>query len=159
MQERSSAANRGVAKKFAADDRSCITIDNMQSSPPESVRIDKWLWAARFYKTRSMAATAVNGGKVHLNGARVKPSRAVKQGDILQIKRDPYESDITISGLVEKRGPAKVAQTLYVESEESIQKRNELATQRRYERLSSGPEHRPDKRGRRQLRRLQRGND
>lgn len=131
----------------------------MPSSPIESVRIDKWLWAARFYKTRSLAASAVNGGKVHLNGVRIKPSRALRQGDVLHIQRDPYEAEITILELADKRGPAKVAQTLYEESEESIQKRSELATLRRYERLSSGPEHRPDKRGRRQLRRLQRGKE
>jgi ribosome-associated heat shock protein Hsp15 len=131
----------------------------MPSPNPESVRIDKWLWAARFYKTRSLATTAVNGGKIHLNGARIKPSRAVKQGDTLHIQRGPYASEITILDLAEKRGPAKVAQALYKESEESMQKRNDLAAQQRFERSSSGPEHRPDKRGRRQLRRLQRGGD
>ena len=128
----------------------------MSSTTIDSVRIDKWLWAARFFKTRSLAAAAVNGGKVHLNGTRVKPARAVKRGDSLRIQRDPFEAEITVIELSDKRGPAKLARTLYEESEESIQKRNELAAQRRYERLSSGPDHRPDKRGRRQLRRLQR---
>ena len=123
----------------------------------ESVRIDKWLWAARFYKTRSLAATAVNGGKVHVNGARVKPSRPVRPGDRLHIQRDPFTLDVTVLGLAEKRGPARVAQTLYEESEDSIRRREELAALRRYERLSSGPERRPGKHGRRQLRRLHRG--
>jgi ribosome-associated heat shock protein Hsp15 len=131
----------------------------MPSIPAESVRIDKWLWAARFYKTRSLAATAVNGGKVHLNGMRVKPARTVKCGDVLHIRRDPYASEITIVRLADKRGPAKVAQTLYEESEESIRRRSELAERRYYERSSSAPERRPDKHGRRRLRSLHRGED
>lgn len=131
----------------------------MPSIPAETVRIDKWLWAARFYKTRSLAATAVNGGKVHLNGMRVKPARTVRRGDVLHIQRDPYESEITILRLADKRGPAKAAQTLYEESEESIRRRSELAEIRYYERSSSAPERRPDKRGRRRLRNLHRGED
>lgn len=131
----------------------------MPSNPPETVRIDKWLWAARFYKTRSLASAAVNGGKVHLNGQRIKPARTVKQGDTLHIQRELSDTEITVLALAEKRGPARIAQTLYEESEQSIKRREEAVSMRRYERLSSAPQHRPDKRSRRQLRRLQRGDD
>ncbi len=68
----------------------------MPSNPPETVRVDKWLWAARFYKTRSLASAAVNGGKVHLNGQRIKPARTIKPGDILHIQRELSDSEITV---------------------------------------------------------------
>lgn len=129
----------------------------MPSNPPETVRVDKWLWAARFYKTRSLASAAVNGGKVHLNGQRIKPARTIKPGDILHIQRDLSDFEITVLVLSEKRGPARVAQTLYEESVDSIRRREEAASMRKYERLSRAPQHRPDKRSRRQLRELQRG--
>ena len=78
----------------------------------DSVRIDKWLWAARFYKTRSLAAQAVGGGKVQLNGARVKPARALKPGDELEIHKSGFEYQVRVVLLSGRRGPASVAQTL-----------------------------------------------
>ena len=89
-------------------------------------RIDKWLWAARFFKTRSQATEAVVGGKVELNGARAKPAKEVKVGDELRIRLGPYEHRVVIRGLSDKRGPATVAQALYAETPESIAARQKL---------------------------------
>ncbi len=89
----------------------------------EKVRIDKWLWAARFYKTRGLATEAITGGKVHLNDARVKPARAVQIGDMVSISKGPYKTIIEVLALSDKRGPAKVAALLYQETEESAQQR------------------------------------
>ena len=83
------------------------------------IRIDKWLWAARFFKTRSLAREAISGGKVHLNGYRVKPGRALKPGDSLRVQRGEEEFTIVVVELSTRRGPAPVAQTLYEETEES----------------------------------------
>lgn len=92
----------------------------------DSQRLDKWLWAARFYKTRGLAVEAINGGKVHLNKHRVKPGHIVKQGNVLTISKPPYEHVITILDLAKQRRPAAEAQLLYVESEESVTKREAL---------------------------------
>jgi ribosome-associated heat shock protein Hsp15 len=120
-----------------------------------SVRIDKWLWAARFFKTRSLATQAVGGGKVQLNGARVKPARALKPGDKLEIHKSGYEYQLRVVLLSERRGPAKVAQALYEESEESIKKRVALREQHRLAAAGTPhPQHKPDKKARRQLRDL-----
>ena len=89
----------------------------------EEVRLDKWLWAARFYKTRSLATESIVGGKVHLNGQRVKPSRKIKLGATLSISIGQVEKTVTVKGLSDRRGPAKIAQTLYEETQESIDKR------------------------------------
>ena len=119
----------------------------------ESVRIDKWLWAARFYKTRSLAAQAVDGGKVQLNGARVKRARALAVGDRLAIHKGGYEFRIQILVLSQRRGPAQVAQTLYEESTQSIEKRAALSEQYKLAAASTPrPQHKPDKKARRQLR-------
>lgn len=121
----------------------------------DSVRIDKWLWAARFYKTRSLAAQAVGGGKVQLNGARVKPARALKPGDELEIHQRGFAYQVRVVLLSERRGPAKVAQTLYEESEGSIKKREALREQQRLAAASMPhPQRKPDKKARRQLRDL-----
>jgi ribosome-associated heat shock protein Hsp15 len=120
----------------------------------EKVRIDKWLWAARFFKTRSMAAQAVSGGKVHVNGARVKPARVVQVGDELRIRRGEIEFVIIVNGVSDKRGPAKEAQLLYEETEDSINIREETRELKRIEAAGKmyGPVKRPDKRARRQIR-------
>lgn len=121
----------------------------------DSVRIDKWLWAARFFKTRSLAAQAVGGGKVWLNGARVKQARALKPGDELEIHKRGFEYQVRVLVLSERRGPAKVAQTLYEESEESINKREALREQHRLAAASTPhPQRKPDKKARRLLRDL-----
>jgi len=91
------------------------------------VRIDKWLWAARFFKTRALATDAINGGKVHMNGGRVKPSRHVKVGAKLEITRPQCEQTVIVLDLSDRRGPAPVAQLLYEETEASIKKRAEVA--------------------------------
>ena len=123
----------------------------------EMVRIDKWLWAARFFKTRSLAAQAVSGGKVQLNGLRVKPARPVKPGDALKIHKSGFEYQVQIMGISERRGPAAVAQTLYQESDESVRRREALREQHRLAGASAPhPQHRPDKKARRQLRDMKR---
>lgn len=91
------------------------------------LRLDKWLWAARFYKTRGLAAEAIKGSKVEVNGQKAKPSKSLRINDELRILRGPYEYVITVLRLSERRGPATEAATLYQESEESIQKRMRLA--------------------------------
>jgi ribosome-associated heat shock protein Hsp15 len=92
----------------------------------DRVRIDKWLWAARFFKTRSLASEAVDGGKVEVNGARVKPAKDVKVGDELRVRLGPYEHLVVVRALSDKRGPASVAQTLYEETAQSIAAREKL---------------------------------
>ncbi|WP_446007792.1 RNA-binding S4 domain-containing protein [Candidatus Electrothrix sp.] len=120
-----------------------------------AVRLDKWLWAARFFKTRSLASKAVSGGHVHLNGKRVKPSRLVQGGEQLRIKRGTEEYIVIILALSARRGPAKVAQTLYEETEESQAQREQAREQRRLVKASaSRPEGRPDKRDRRKIRKF-----
>lgn len=122
------------------------------------VRIDKWLWAARFFKTRGLAQSAVNGGKVHLNGERVKPSRSVQVGDVLDITRGEQRFNVTVEQLSETRGPASVAQALYVESEASRKQREEQGAMRKLLRQSAPrPEGRPDKKQRRHIIRFKEG--
>jgi ribosome-associated heat shock protein Hsp15 len=111
-------------------------------TPLENVRLDKWLWAARFFKTRKNATEAINGGKVHLNGARVKPSRAIKPDDQLDITRDGFRYHITVLGLNDKRRPAKEAQQLYEESAESIRAREQ---EREIRKLNNASVHQSDK--------------
>lgn len=114
--------------------------------------MDKWLWAARFFKTRSVAREAVSGGKVHLNGNRAKPGRSLDIGDELRIQRGEEEYIITVVELSTRRGPAVVARTLYNESDESRIKREQLAEQRKLEHQQhASRERRPDKRQRRRL--------
>jgi ribosome-associated heat shock protein Hsp15 len=116
----------------------------------DPVRIDKWLWAARFFKTRSMATDAVDGGKVRLNGERVKPARNVKIGDRLDIDNGATEWEVIVDDLAEKRGSATIAQTLYTETQESIERRDRKAEQRKYFREPGADlKGRPTKRDRR----------
>ena len=117
-----------------------------------SVRLDKWLWAARFFKTRSIAREAVSGGKVHLNGNRAKPGRTLNTGDELRIQRGEDEYTINIVELTIRRGPAVVARTLYEESEENRTRREQLAEKRKLEHQKSATRvRRPDKRERRKI--------
>jgi ribosome-associated heat shock protein Hsp15 len=125
------------------------------------LRIDKWLWAARFYKTRALAATAVESGKVQVNGERVKPAKPLKAGDALMVRNGPFAWEITVLALSERRGPAAEAAKLYRESEESRKAREEKAALIKAERHSS-PEYlkgRPTKKARRQIIRFIRGED
>ncbi len=115
-----------------------------------SVRLDLWLWAARFFKTRSLAKQAVETGKVDVGGQRAKPSRTIRVGDAMRISRGDEIFEILVAGLSDQRGPASVAQTLYAESEAS--KANRLETLARLRAARSGyqpPGTKPDKRARR----------
>lgn len=117
------------------------------------VRLDKWLWAARFFKTRSLAADAITGGKVTVRGDRVKPARPVQVGDEIAIRLGPYEHVVRVKALSERRGPAPVAATLYDETAESLAARQKLAEQLR---LAPAPlvyeeKGRPTKRDRREI--------
>lgn len=101
------------------------------NQPREGVRLDKWLWAARFFKTRSMAAEAISGGKIQVNQARGKPARILREGDTLQIRKGPYTYTVLVRGLTTHRGPASQAARLYEETEDSRQQRERLAEERR----------------------------
>lgn len=116
------------------------------------VRLDKWLWAARFFKTRTLAAEAVSGGKVHINDNRAKPAHSVAIGDELEIRKGPYEFIIIVKGLSSKRGSAQIAATLYEETMESRAARELLAEQHRLSVLSRPRnDARPNKKQRRQI--------
>lgn len=121
----------------------------------QGMRIDKWLWAARLFKTRSVAAQATSGGKVHVNGERVKPARLIRVGDRVQLSRGHQRMEVVVQALHTQRRPAKEAQGLYRETEASRQSREREAERRRLLKEPSAHRmHRPDKRGRRELRRL-----
>ena len=119
----------------------------------EKIRIDKWLWAARFYKTRSLATEEVNKGRVHVNGLNIKPSREVKPGDLIALRGRELSKTITVLAVSAARGSAPVAQLLYAETEESLETRLAAIEQRR---IAPEPAHtiangRPSKRDRRAL--------
>ena len=122
-----------------------------------AVRLDKWLWAARFYKTRSLATAAVAGGKVHVNDERAKPAKPIAPGDTLRIRIPPYEWIVVVRGLAERRGSAQVAAGLYEETAPSREARSRLALGFR---LVQGDVYegkgRPTKKQRRQIDRLDR---
>jgi ribosome-associated heat shock protein Hsp15 len=123
----------------------------------EQVRVDKWLWAARFYKTRSAATEAVLGGRVHVNGARVKPSRDIRVDDTIEVTIDAMRWTVVVTGLSERRRPASVAATLYVEKPESVEARERQALERRMARpLGADLGARPTKLDRRRLEALRR---
>lgn len=120
-----------------------------------SVRLDLWLWAARFYKTRALAKQAIETGKVEIGGQRAKPSRGVRVGDVLQVARMEERFEVEVLALSNVRGPASVAQTLYRESETSRLVREQARAQRAAERAGyHPPETKPDKRARRLIRAL-----
>jgi len=124
----------------------------MKQEKPDSLRLDKWLWAARFFKTRAQASEAVSGGKVHQNGQRVKPARPVHIGDKLEITRGLDVFTVTVNGINRQRRPASEAQLLYTESEQSKQKREDNALQRKLlAQIHPAPERRPSKRDRRHI--------
>ena len=122
------------------------------------VRLDKWLWAARFFKTRAKAKDAVDGGKVHLNGNRTKPSKEVNRGDTLRITQGFDEKVVTVVELSEQRRGATDAMKLYEETEESAQKRELRAEQRRAAGRQVSTEGRPSKRDRRLIHRFREDN-
>ncbi|MEK7323086.1 MAG: S4 domain-containing protein [Pseudomonadota bacterium] len=121
----------------------------------DKVRLDKWLWAARFFKTRALAAEAISGGKIHINGTRAKPAHAVNPGDEMQIRKGPYQFTVAVKEISRSRGPASVAALLYEETPASIASRQQLAEQHRLL-AATGPQpgERPTKRQRRQIARF-----
>ena len=98
----------------------------MTESDKSTVRLDKYLWAARFFKTRQLAIDAVNAGRVAINGERAKPAKAVKPGDVMLVRKPPYEYTLVVKALSEKRGAATIARTLYEETPESLATREKL---------------------------------
>jgi ribosome-associated heat shock protein Hsp15 len=123
----------------------------------DAVRIDKWLWAARFFKTRGAATEAVLGGRVHVNGERVKPAKDVRADDAVAITIGMVRRVVVVRGVAEKRGPASVAQTLYEETPESIAEREQRAREYKLSRpLGSDLGARPTKQDRRRLEALRR---
>jgi ribosome-associated heat shock protein Hsp15 len=124
-------------------------------TPADSLRIDVWLWAARFFKTRSLAKHAVETGKVEVGGQRAKPSRALRVGDAVRIVRGVEAFDVSVAALSDTRGPAKIAQSLYVETEASRLAREQVRALAAAERAGfRPPESKPDKRARRLIRAL-----
>ena len=130
----------------------------MTNDATDRIRLDKWLWAARFYKTRSLAKAAVDGGKVHVNGARVKAAKEAVPGDTLTVTRGEVERTVIVAAVSARRGSASIAATLYDETAESIDKREQHRAERRM--LAAGlrvPKTRPNKRQRRALQGLKTG--
>lgn len=129
---------------------------NEQSAAPGRVRLDKWLWAARFFKTRSLAAEGIAGGKVTVNDERVKPARNVQAGDLVSVRIGPYQHSVLVRAVSERRGPASAAAELYEETDASRAARERLAEQLRMAPAAFVYEEkgRPTKRDRRDLERL-----
>jgi len=126
----------------------------------DSIRIDKWLWTARFFKTRKLAAEAVSGGKVHINGQRCKPSKEIKLGMELSITKEPYQWSLVVVAINSHRRPAKEAILLYEEDQDSINKRQAEIIQQKQQRAltpHAEREHRPNKKQRRQIHRFKQG--
>ncbi|HWF97810.1 MAG TPA: S4 domain-containing protein [Steroidobacteraceae bacterium] len=122
---------------------------------PGAARIDRWLFGARLFKSRSLAADAVNGGKVHVNGARVRPSHGVRPGDIVTFNRGAVDFECEVAAIPQRRGPAQQAVACYTETDASRARREQHAQRMRLAAaLAPRPEERPDKRQRRELRRL-----
>lgn len=130
--------------------------DNIQEQS-RRVRLDKWLWAARFYKTRGLSADAIDAGKIEVNGDRAKRARLVQAGDRVRIRIGPYEHVITIKDVSERRGSAAIAQALYEEDAESRKAREVMAAHVRAMNANTGYESgRPTKKDRREIERLKR---
>lgn len=146
--------DRELAKYISTDPLNCFpgSIDIVV------LRIDKWLYFTRFYKTRGLAAKAVRGGHVKINGGRAKPSSSVDAGDVIEITRDQLPWRMEVAGVPSRRGPAAEARQCYVESEEVVARRGELIAGRRTDRLQMPQtDGKPDKRTRRKLRERRRG--
>ena len=131
-----------------------LPVHRLAVYPSMPVRLDKWLWAARFYKTRSLAAEQIDAGRVEVNGERAKRARHITIGDRILIRKPPFEQAIEVLGESEQRGPATVAQTLYTESAESVKAREEMAAKLK----AIGPpvfrdRGKPDKKARRDINR------
>ena len=131
-------------------------ISDMSSDSTDRVRLDKWLWAARFYKTRGLAAEAIDGGKVDVNQAGVKRAKMVQVGDEVRIRQTPFEHVVIVRGVSEQRGPASVAATLYEETADSKARRDALKTQIRSMPADDWESGRPTKRDRREIERFRR---
>lgn len=128
------------------------------SEKEKSVRLDKWLWAARFYKTRNIARTMIEGGKVDYNGVRAKPSRTVEIGAKVKLLQGNVRKEVEILSISDIRGPASVAQLLYKETEESIVQRTKIQEQMKLRALlAPHPDNRPNKKERRELLELKYG--
>jgi ribosome-associated heat shock protein Hsp15 len=129
-------------------------MSNSEAEHTERVRLDKWLWAARFFKTRALAADAIDGGKVDVNDTRAKRAKMIQVGDEIRVRQTPYEHVVHVRGLSERRGPASVAATLYEETAESKARRERLVTQIRSMPSDDWESGRPTKRDRRDIDRL-----
>ena len=130
----------------------------MSSDEISRVRLDKWLWAARFFKTRALAATAIETGKVEVNGERAKRAKQLQVGDELRIRLGPYHHIVTVRAVSEHRGPATVAAGLYAESEEGKKAREAMQLQVKAAQSVPGYDRgRPTKKDRREIERLKRG--
>ncbi len=127
---------------------------------PETVRLDKWLWAARFYKTRALAVEAIEGGKVEVNDDKAKRAKAIHVGDRVRVRLGPYEWRLVVQGLSERRGPASEARLLYEEEPEGKLARERHAAQLKTAHQAFGPEKgRPTKKDRRDIERYRRGQE
>ena len=130
------------------------------SKPVDSVRCDKWLWAARFFKTRALAQAAIEKGRVKISGATVKPARVVKVGDCVSIDQGDWVREVTVLGLSDVRGPAPIAQALYADSERSVAAREKARVQRTlYAEPAASIKGRPSKKDRRDLQRASRSSE
>lgn len=124
-----------MARESGRQDILCYTTGAIEASVTDDtnttqrVRLDKWLWAARFFKTRALAAEAIDGGRVEVNGERAKRAKMVQRGDAIRVRRPPFEQVITVTGVSEQRGAASIAATLYAETDKSRQAREALADQ------------------------------
>jgi len=126
----------------------------------DGVRLDRWLWAARFFKTRRLAVDAIKGGKVSVDGARAKPARTVRTGQRVAVSKGPVTFEVDVLGLSEQRGPAAEAEKLYAETEASLAERERQRAQRRAVAAAiPQPDHRPDRRDRRRLAAFKRGSE
>ncbi|WP_437887712.1 ribosome-associated heat shock protein Hsp15 [Phytobacter sp. V91] len=130
----------------------------MKQQPAQDVRLDKWLWAARFYKTRALAREMIEGGKVHYNGQRSKPGKTVELNALLTLRQGNDERTVIVKGITEQRRPAEEAVLLYQETAESVEKREKMAQARKLNALTMPhPDRRPDKKERRDLMKFKQG--